>query len=277
MGYAELLARMAENVTPDIQEGDYEKNGLLYCGKCNTPKQTIIELGDTQIKPYCMCECAIAQKEQEDKRDRITAIKQQISRNRAVGFSEAELQNFTFAADDKANPKVSEIAQKYVQNFKKFRQEGKGLMLYGGTGTGKTFIAACITNALLDRGYKCLMTNFPRVINTISGMYEGKQQYIDDLNNYQLLVIDDLAIERQTEYTAEIVQNVIDSRYLSGKPLIVTTNLTYKEFLNPVDIRKQRLYSRLKQMCLPIEVKGEDRREQKLSANFAEMSSLLGL
>ncbi len=277
MGYAELLARMAENVTPDIQEGDYEKNGLLYCGKCNTPKQTIIELGDTQIKPYCMCECAIAQKEQEDKRDRITAIKQQIARNRAVGFSEAELQNFTFAADDKANPKVSEIAQKYVQNFKKFRQEGKGLMLYGGTGTGKTFIAACITNALLDRGYKCLMTNFPRVINTISGMYEGKQQYIDDLNNYQLLVIDDLAIERQTEYTAEIVQNVIDSRYLSGKPLIVTTNLTYKEFLNPVDIRKQRLYSRLKQMCLPIEVKGEDRREQKLSANFAEMSSLLGL
>lgn len=277
MGYAELLARMAENVTPDIQEGDYEKNGLLYCGKCNTPKQTIIELGDTQIKPYCMCECAIAQKEQEDKRDRITAIKQQIARNRAVGFSEAELQNFAFAADDKANPKVSEIAQKYVQNFKKFRQEGKGLMLYGGTGTGKTFIAACITNALLDRGYKCLMTNFPRVINTISGMYEGKQQYIDDLNNYQLLVIDDLAIERQTEYTAEIVQNVIDSRYLSGKPLIVTTNLTYKEFLNPVDIRKQRLYSRLKQMCLPIEVKGEDRREQKLSANFAEMSSLLGL
>lgn len=277
MGYAELLARMAENVTPDIQEGDYEKNGLLYCGKCNTPKQTIIELGDTQIKPYCMCECAIAQKEQEDKRDRITAIKQQIARNRAVGFSEAELQNFTFAADDKANPKVSEIAQKYVQNFKKFRQEGKGLMLYGGTGTGKTFIAACITNALLDRGYKCLMTNFPRVINTISGMYEGKQQYIDDLNNYQLLVIDDLAIERQTEYTAEIVQNVIDSRYLSGKPLIVTTNITYKEFLNPVDIRKQRLYSRLKQMCLPIEVKGEDRREQKLSANFAEMSSLLGL
>lgn len=277
MGYAELLARMAENVTPDIQEGDYEKNGLLYCGKCNTPKQTIIELGDTQIKPYCMCECAIAQKEQEDKRDRITAIKQQIARNRAVGFSEAELQNFTFAADDKANPKVSEIAQKYVQNFKKFRQEGKGLMLYGGTGTGKTFIAACITNALLDRGYKCLMTNFPRVINTISGMYEGKQQYIDDLNNYQLLVIDDLAIERQTEYTAEIVQNVIDSRYLSGKPLIVTTNLTYKEFLNPIDIRKQRLYSRLKQMCLPIEVKGEDRREQKLSANFAEMSSLLGL
>ena len=198
MGYAELLARMAENVTPDIQEGDYEKNGLLYCGKCNTPKQTIIELGETQIKPYCMCECAIAQKEQEDKRDRITAIKQQIARNRAVGFSEAELQNFTFAADDKANPKVSEIAQKYVQNFKKFRQEGKGLMLYGGTGTGKTFIAACITNALLDRGYKCLMTNFPRVINTISGMYEGKQQYIDDLNNYQLLVIDDLAIERQT-------------------------------------------------------------------------------
>ena len=277
MGYAELLARMAENVTPDIQEGDYEKNGLLYCGKCNTPKQTIIELGETQIKPYCMCECAIAQKEQEDKRDRITAIKQQIARNRAVGFSEAELQNFTFAADDKANPKVSEIAQKYVQNFKKFRQEGKGLMLYGGTGTGKTFIAACITNTLLDRGYKCLMTNFPRVINTISGMYEGKQQYIDDLNNYQLLVIDDLAIERQTEYTAEIVQNVIDSRYLSGKPLIVTTNLTYKEFLNPVDIRKQRLYSRLKQMCLPIEVKGEDRREQKLSANFAEMSSLLGL
>ncbi len=104
-----------------------------------------------------------------------------------------------------------------------------------------------------------------------------KQEYINDLNRYELLVIDDLAIERDTEYTAEIVQNVVDSRYRAGLPLIVTTNLKISELMQPHDIRKKRLYSRLKEMCLMIEVSGEDRREKQFYENYAEYKNLLGL
>lgn len=277
MSFTEALSNLAENTTPNRNEGDYEENGLLYCGKCRTPKQAEITLGDKVLKPYCMCQCEAERYESEEKARRIELNRQQIARNREIAFADKDLQRCTFAVDDNGNPKVSEIARKYVANFKRMRSEGKGLLLHGGTGTGKTFAAACITNALLDKGVNCLMTNFPRLINTLSGMYEGKQTYIDDLNRYTLLVIDDMAVERSTEYVAEIVQNIIDSRYRARKPLIITTNLSYNELMNPADLRRQRLYSRLKEMCLMIEVKGKDRREQKMAENIAELSELLGI
>lgn len=277
MSFNDLLAKMAADTKPNRNEGDYEENGLLHCGKCHTPKQTEITLGGTVMKPYCMCKCEAEQYKNEEKARKIEMCRQQIARNREVAFAEKDLRRCTFAVDDKSNPKISDIAQRYVANFKRMRSEGKGLLFHGGTGTGKTFIAACITNALLDKGVNCLMTNFPRLINTLSGMYEGKQAYIDDLNRYSLLVIDDLAVERSTEYAAEIVQNIIDSRYRAHKPLIITTNISYNEIMNPPDIRRQRLYSRLKEMCLLIEVKGKDRREQKMAENIAELSELLGL
>jgi hypothetical protein len=47
--------------------------------------------------------------------------------------------------------------------------------------------------------------------------------------------------------------------------------------MQPTDIRKQRLFSRLKEMCLPIEVTGQDRREKKFEENFSSLSSLLGI
>ncbi len=121
------------------------------------------------------------------------------------------------------------------------------------------------------------MTNFARLVNTICGTVEGKQDYIDGLNRFSLLVIDDLAAERDTEYMNEIVYNIIDSRYRSGLPHIVTTNLTAVELSKPSQMSKQRTYSRLLEMCVPIEVSGKDRRKQKLRDNMVDMKNMLGL
>ena len=150
-------------------------------------------------------------------------------------------------------------------------------MFLGGFGTGKTFLAACIANALLDEGFSVLMTSFPRLINTIHGMREGKQEYIDSLNKYSLLIIDDLGVERQSEYVAEIVQNIIDSRYRAGLPVVITTNLSPKDFSETQDIAKSRLYSRISEMCLPLIVNGVDRRKANAADSDKELAELLGL
>jgi DNA replication protein DnaC len=97
------------------------------------------------------------------------------------------------------------------------------------------------------------------------------------LNKFDLLVIDDLASERDTEFMGEIVQNIIDSRYRAGLPLIVTTNLTADELKHPQEIRKRRIYSRLFEMCVPLEVQHKDRRKQKLINDYDELGALLGL
>jgi len=280
--FDELINNIAEKAAEAnaIQEGDYVVDGLLYCGNCNTPKQCLVDdwrCKDKKIKVYCTCQCKIEKLKQEKLEQEQREKAMRIQKLRRLGFPDADMQKWTFDNDDQKNDIISYVARNYVKNFAEMRERGKGLLLFGTVGTGKTFISACIANALIDEGYACLVTNFARLVNTIQGMFDGKQEYIDSLNRFDLLVIDDLASERDTEYMGEIVQNIIDSRYRAGLPLIITTNLTSEELKHPAEIRKQRIYSRLFEMCVPIEVKGADRRKQKLKEEYREIGNLLGL
>lgn len=274
----EGIAKASENTIP-INDGDYiDSEGLLCCGKCHTRKQTIIVLANgKQLKPRCVCKCEQERMHEEEEKRKAKELEEKVKELRKMGFPDAEMSRFTFENDDRSNEYISDVAKRYADNFTTMYSKHKGLLLFGTVGTGKTYIAACIANALIDRGYTCLVTNFARLTNTINGMYDGKQEYIDGLDRFSLLVIDDLASERDTEYMNEIVTNIIDARYRSGKPMIVTTNLTSEELKNPRDVRKQRIYSRLMEMCIPLEVKGTDRRKKKLIDEKNEFDELLGL
>lgn len=247
------------------ESGDYiGEDGLLYCGKCHTKKETVVTLFDGRtVTVGCLCKCESEKAEREkadfERRERMA----QIERYRSVGFSDKEMRKCRFSADDGKNAAVTKTAKNYVKHFEDFRKAGRGLMLYGNVGTGKTFIAACIANELIDQCIPCCVTNFSRIVNKLAGTWEGKQEYLDSLNTYSLLVIDDFAMERNTDYVNEIVYNVIDSRYRSGKPLIVTTNLSLDDFENPDGIDRQRIYSRIKEMCFPVAVNGTDRRANR--------------
>ena len=97
-------------------------------------------------------------------------------------------------------------------------KNGSGLLIWGDVGTGKSFFAGCIANALLEKGVPVLMTNFSRILNTLTGMhFEDRNQFINNLNRYSLLIIDDLGMERNSDFALEQVFNVIDSRYRSKK------------------------------------------------------------
>lgn len=260
------------------EEGDYFENNLLYCGKCHTPKQCRFEAAWGGImEPYFLCECGRKRKEEGEKARQAQELQAEVKRLRKLGFPDAEMANWTFDNDDGSDAKISSIAHKYVDNFAEMKQRGKGLLLYGNVGSGKTYIAASIANELISRGRPCLVTNFARITNTLQGMFDGKQRYLDDLNRLDLLVIDDLSAERDTQFMNEMIFNVVDARYRSGKPLIVTSNLTSAELMRPSSIDKQRIYSRVLEMCFPVEVKGVDRRKKKLRDDSEDMARLLGL
>ena len=279
MSFAEVFAAVERNAAAAIkkEDGDYEKDGLLYCGKCNTPKQCFVEVFGTIRKPPCLCACKKAERDAEEEARRQREFFEKVKRYRSVGFPESEMANWNFAADDGSNPQMVTAMQNYVQHFDEFRKQGKGLLLFGNVGTGKTFLAACVANALIDKGVPCLVTNFARIANTVQGLFEGRQEYYDSLNKFPLLVLDDLSAERKTEYMQEIVFNVIDARYRAKLPLIITTNLTRQELQQPADITYQRIFSRLFEMCTPIEIAGADRRHAALKNDIAATKQLLGL
>ena len=271
-GIAAAADQNAENDDTYIAE-----DGLLYCSKCHTKRQTEIELfGRRRLVP-CICECIKvrieAQRAADEKREQMRYIE----RLRRAGFHNDDIATWNFEADNGSNQKIMQVMRNYVENFRTFRETGKGLLLYGNVGTGKTFAAACVANALIDKGVPCYMTNFSQITNAIQATFDGKEEYINNLLRHRLIIIDDLGIERKTEYMQEIVYSVIDAIYRAGVPLIITTNLSIEELKHPQNIAEARYYDRILEKCFPVEVTGANQRRKKINADYENTKSLLGL
>jgi DNA replication protein DnaC len=213
---------------------------------------------------------------EEDRKARMDRFSQ-LAPVRIAGFPAEEVVRYTFANDDGQRPQLTAAMEAYVRNFTQLRKGGKGLLLYGNVGTGKTFAGGCIVNALEAQGHPCLMTSFSRLEKVLFDMKEGKRSFLDKLLLFDLVLFDDLGVERDTEYMTEQVTNILDSFYRAGIPMIITSNYGPKQLTAVEDIRKQRVYDRLLERCHPILVDGESRRKQQGRHDYAGMKQLLGL
>ena len=253
------------------EPGDYTgDDGLLYCGKCHTPKQTRLSFnpltGDKE--PTCVraaCPCPQEADEEAERRAVRERFRNDMARRREDGLSCPDGLRYTFAQDDRQQPKVSDACQRYVECWEEMKANNIGVLFYGSVGTGKSFLASCIGNGLLDRRVPVAATNFPRLLNLLQGTYE-KQALLDRLSIYKLLIVDDLGVERDSAYAEEQIFNIIDARSSSELPVIVTTNLTLEELERPTSMQYARIYDRVLEMC-PIRLKlaGESRRRVNAS------------
>ena len=256
-----ILGGLFPHREPKEDEYVNKADGLIYCAKCHTPRQCVIQHGDRIVTPPVMCDC---QRTVEEKAEAAFQKRQEefrIERMKASGLQDRYLHDYTFANDKGYNPEIKK-AQQYVAEWAMMKENCIGLLLWGNVGTGKTFIAACIANALIEKGVSVLMTNFSKILNSLSGMFDvDRNNFIESFNRYSLLIIDDLGIERNSEFALEQVFNVIDSRYRSKKPLIVTTNLTLDELKHPKDLAHARIYDRVLERCVPLKVNRQNIRQ----------------
>ena len=251
-------------------------DGLKHCTICGGKRETFVTPPFPEARPAkvrCWCKCpterdVLKRKEKQD----------EIGRNRSVCFQGFEnQQRHTFEADDHSgDQKIVQGCRNYCKEFADNLRNGMGLLLYGTVGTGKTFLAACIANKLIDDGYRVRMTNFASISDELWNV-EDKAEYVQHLCRYDLLVLDDLRAERKTEYMSEMVYKVVNARYVAGKPMIVTTNLSTAELLQAQDIGDQRIYDRLIERCLPIQISGKSRRRTAAFGAWADMRKKLGM
>lgn len=261
-----------------LREDEYlDETDLIYCSKCRTPRQKRMDVGGRLIEPRCLCACQTADYERREQERKHQEFLNMVARNRSVGLPDPELRKHTFENDLGYNPKQIEMAKQYVQHWEEFRKTSTGLVLWGNVGSGKSFIAGCIANALLDKGVPVIMTNFSRVLNKLTDMYAGdRNAYIDSFNRYPLMIIDDLGIERNSEFAREQVFSLIDSRYRSQLPMIVTTNLSLKKLKAPGDLARSRIYDRVLERCMPIRVNDQNIRELYKEATMEKARQILG-
>lgn len=302
----------AEKAIP-VNPGDYiGEDGMYYCGKCKTKKQDSYEFAWGTMTVMQLCKCEKEREASLEKQRKIRRLEdgyfrfkesfpnpciellkwfddhkqyeesrvlkgEKVSLLKKLCFSEEKMLTFCFEKDDLANPNISGAMRRYAEGFDKFLSTGKGICLFGDVGVGKSYFAACIANYLTERGVAVLMTNFESIRNRVQEGYSGRQRFIDGLQNYKLLIIDDFASESDSDYMYELVFSVIDKRIKSGLPMIITTNLKKEELSNPSGIKNSRLYSRILGSCYPIHVKGNDRRREALKKNGFDMKCNLEL
>ena len=247
--------------------------GLLRCSICNARVETVVNVFGKNKKVRCICDCRKAELEDY----KVYEETQEREKNKKVCFMLSNMADWSFANDDKKNKQISDAMRKYAEQFDEFKKSGTGLLLYGTVGTGKTYYSACIANYLLDKGHSVLMTNFARLTNQLQGKFEGRQEYIDNLNNYDLLIIDDLGAERNSEYMQETIFTIIDARYRTGLPFIITTNLSLNELAKTTELGYKRIYDRILERCYPVMVEGESRRVESFKNNLKGMKDILGL
>lgn len=279
---SEVIQNMA---TPTRNSGDYtDDEGFLCCGTCRERKEMDITVpeslrpsGVMHVRQNCRCERERYEAQEKARREQDFQIR--MERLRRDGITDPAYLKYTFDQDDRRNPEVSDVCLKYVQNWDSMKADNIGILFYGDVGTGKSFLACCIANALLGRLVSVSVTNFPRILNTLQGSFDDeRQKRIDRLQQYSLLVIDDLGVERDTAFSVEQVYNVIDTRARSGKPLIVTTNLSMKDLQSPPSLAHSRIYDRVLEMC-PIRLKltGDSRRVGNANDRKNKARRLLGL
>ena len=259
-----------------LREDEYldETSNLIHCSRCRTPRQKRFDMNGKQFEPRCMCACQAEAYERREQERKQQGFLDMVAKN--LGLTDPMLRKHTFENDLGYNPKQMNMAKRFVQHWDEIRQNSMGLLLWGNVGTGKSFIAGCIANALLDQGVPVMMTNFARLLNKLTDMYSGdRNAYINSFNSFPLLIIDDLGVERNSEFAREQVFNIIDSRYRSQLPMIVTTNLTVDELKNPADLARARIYDRVLERCTAIKVNDQNIRKLNMAENLAKAKQLL--
>ncbi len=77
-----------------------------------------------------------------------------------------------------------ETAHFYVEHWETMHEENIGYLLWGNVGTGKSYFAGCIANALMEQEVAVCMTNFAAILNDLAASFEGRNEYISRLCSY---------------------------------------------------------------------------------------------
>jgi len=238
-----------------------------YCPKCNTRKTIVLEMFGRKRKMPCLCKCEsdkikAQERIEENRRKQMVLDKLKLNSLMDKKFQQCTFKNWQM---DEANRKMYELGINYTKNWKQMEKDNIGFILYGGVGIGKTYLVSCIANSLLEQYVPVIIISSIALLGRYKKAYQDKQAEVTITNNLQqadLLIIDDLGAENDTNWVKEKLYEIIDSRYRDSKPTIITTNLTLEQLQNKLTGEDgiTRTYDRLLEMCYPIRVQGKSRR-----------------
>lgn len=220
------------------------------------------------------CDCQKAQaekalkKDEEKKQEEARRLKEKIDRL----FSQSQLgekfkgrtfENFEITEDNKS---AYRRAKKYAEIFEDYRKTGIGIFFTGNIGTGKTHLAASITNYLIRKQIPVIFGTFISLLGKLKQTYNSNQEeeskIISLYSKVDLLIIDDLGKEKPSFWVLEKLYEIINNRYEAMRPMVITSNFSIKDlefrFSSIDEWISRAICSRISENCSGVVMNGED-------------------
>lgn len=168
----------------------------------------------------------------------------------------------TFGTFDKSRDvNAFNVCVSYASNNDLFRIERNSLIILGGVGSGKTHLASSIANAMIARGIPVLFGTYLEHLEELRREFNstGERLYLAKMKSTPLLVLDDIGREKQTDWSRQVMFDVINHRYEHMTPIVITTNMSKKDLEAYLG---KDVYSRLCEMSAMLETKSGDYRRR---------------
>lgn len=137
-----------------------------------------------------------------------------------------------FIVNNKGQSEARNFAKYYIDYFD--NNNGSCFIFSGNTGTGKNHLSAAICNSLMSIGKRCLIITISELMIKMRKCYGHEAEYSEDefikqLIKYDLLIIDEIGVNKGTDAEKMLLNQVVDQRTGNLKPVGILTNLDANE------------------------------------------------